>query len=163
MEVSMEITQGTWSKAVIARGRAIVFGKLEVQAKEAKNQSSLSSRAAVCMLLHVNLVPLRGISTKPRWLMASLKRIISLILALGLFLSWGDLRIRLKSPNKRQFSSEGVCTLWINWRNSNLSLSWHGVYMFVSIQYVSDLLAWNSTERAYLFWNTSWPVNIELS
>jgi predicted transcriptional regulator len=66
MEVSMEITQGSWLEVVIASPRAILVGTLDVQANEEKNQSSLWSRGALCMLLHVNLLHLRGMPTKPR-------------------------------------------------------------------------------------------------
>jgi hypothetical protein len=100
IEVSVKMTHGAWSDVVMARGSAKVFGKLTVQAKEEKNQSSLCRSGSSCILLQVNLLPLRGISTKPILLIASLNNSISFIFPPGLFLSWGDLR-RLKSPTSK--------------------------------------------------------------
>jgi hypothetical protein len=45
MAVSIEITHGTWSEVVIARGAAIVFGKFSVQAREEKKKTNPVSEA----------------------------------------------------------------------------------------------------------------------
>jgi hypothetical protein len=76
-----------------------VAGNLVVQALEVKNQSSLSRGVEGCLLVHVNFLPYRGSSTKPRELMASLNINISLMLPPGLFLFSG-LRKKVEISNK---------------------------------------------------------------
>lgn len=120
IEELISITQGTWSETDLARGKTKVLGKRKVQLFEVKNQSSFSNRGSSCILLQVKDRPFRGNSTKPKTLMTSSKRNMSLTLPPGLFLFEGDL-VKLKSPTINQSWSGGIW-MFVN-QSRNLPLS----------------------------------------
>lgn len=59
-----------------------VFRNLKVHEVEVKNQSNLSKSGGNCLFVQVNCLPCSGNSIKPKLLMASLNKNISLGLAL---------------------------------------------------------------------------------
>jgi hypothetical protein len=62
--VVAEIRQWVWSEVSLESPVAHEFGKEAIRAFEQKNQSNLSSSGSPCLLIQVNLHPLRGSSTK---------------------------------------------------------------------------------------------------
>jgi hypothetical protein len=136
--VEILTTHDTWSKVVLARGWTIVFGNFKVNWHVVKNQSSCSNKGLSCILDHVNLLPFKGSSIRPRWLIILLKRKISFILAPGLFLLSVDL-IKLKSPSISQCSLEVMYKLWSHWTKSSLAWPLQGPYTFTNVQ-LSKLL-----------------------
>ena len=106
----MLITKGMWSEMGFARGCTLVEGKDSPHEEDTSTQSSLTRRGFNCMLLQVNLLPLKGMSTRSKSIIALLNNYISVILPFGLFLSSAHLQ-RLKSPARSQSSKDVVSKL----------------------------------------------------
>jgi hypothetical protein len=66
-----------WPNKDFDSGCTVVAGKESPQAEETKIQSSLTRRGSNCMLLQVNLLPLKGISIKSRSIIVLLNNCIS--------------------------------------------------------------------------------------
>jgi hypothetical protein len=77
MEEPIWATQGIWSEVVFTKGTSKVLGKAVVQLIEVKHQYNWTNKGSDCMLLQVELWPLRGISIIPSLLMIELKVFIS--------------------------------------------------------------------------------------
>lgn len=77
----------------------VVAGKVSPQVEETRTQSSFTSSGSNCMLLQVNLLPLKGMSRRFKSKMVSLNICISEKFPPGLFLSSGHL-YKLKSPTR---------------------------------------------------------------
>lgn len=155
------MTHGVWSEVSLERDRGKVFGKCVVQALEETNQSSLSKRWFICLLVQVNLYPLRGISVILNLLMDSLNWSISCILLPVLFLLAGH-RIKLKSLTISHLTSSGVLIPLNQLRNSCLPSRVQGAYTLVRIQFSLDNKHWNSTDWAYPFVKIKLPTKLEL-
>jgi hypothetical protein len=117
--VVAEIRQGVWSEVSLESPVAQELGKESIQAFEQKNQSSRSKRGSSCLLVQVNLHPLRGSSIKLSLLIAELKANISATLPPGLFLFSGALS-KLKSPTINHFASTGISIFLNQLRKANL-------------------------------------------
>lgn len=84
--------------------------KVSPHVEETRTQSSFTSSGSNCMLLQVNLLPLKGMSSRSKSRIVSLNICISEKLPPSLFLSSG---YKLKSPTRSQ-SSKLVVSRLIN-------------------------------------------------